>query len=262
MSRAVKRTPDNLQSAGTEDAEETRVIPAATDRGEGDEELTKVYRDEAPGRTGQDRPAEASRHDAPLVDTAAQAYADEQARRQREAERRARERADRDRALGTVAAPTEPDPVVETGPRRTTDGAFASLGLLLFRLVLAAVMGVHGFQHLTQRDVTLKIVTATGLPYQQYLVWVLGVAECLIALALLLGWFTRLAGIGILAIAVLALVFIQWGSFNIFRTVGFKGELEFVLAGCGLMLTCVGSGGWGIDAARRRARAARRAARR
>jgi hypothetical protein len=35
---------------------------------------------------------------------------------------------------------------------------------------------------------------------------------------------------GIIAIMVLSLTFIFWGSFAIFKTMGFKGELELLLA--------------------------------
>ena len=58
---------------------------------------------------------------------------------------------------------------------------------------------------------------------------------------------------------VLALTFIFWGSFAIFKTMGFKGELELLLAGCGVLLLFLGAGGWSIDAAYRRSRAAAKA---
>lgn len=137
----------------------------------------------------------------------------------------------------------------------------ASLGLFLFRLIVGGILGVHGFQHLAQRDLTLRAVQALPLPsgYAQAGVWVLGICECIAAVCIILGLFTRVAGAGIIAIMVLSLTFIFWGSFAIFKTMGFKGELELLLAACGVLLLFLGAGGWSIDAAYRRSRAAAKA---
>ena len=90
-------------------------------------------------------------------------------------------------------------------------------------------------------------------------VWVLGICECIAAVCIILGLFTRVAGAGIIAIMVLSLTFIFWGSFAIFKAMGFKGELELLLAACGVLLLFLGAGGWSIDAAYRRSRAAAKA---
>ncbi|MVY67546.1 DoxX family membrane protein, partial [Escherichia coli] len=125
-------------------------------------------------------------------------------------------------------AEPEPERVAEPAPKRTTDKIMASLGLFLFRLIVGGILGVHGFQHLAQRDLTLRAVQALPLPsgYVQSGVWVLGICECIAAVCIILGLFTRVAGAGIIAIMVLSLTFIFWGSFAIFKTMGFKGELE------------------------------------
>ncbi|MDU6339231.1 MAG: DoxX family protein, partial [Cutibacterium granulosum] len=174
-------------------------------------------------------------------------------------ERRASERADRERALGAVPATEEPDPVIEPLPKRTTDKAFASIGLFLFRLVLAVIMGVHAYQHLTNRDATLDLIEAANLPHASSLVWVLGIGEVLIAVALLLGWFTRFTGLALAAIGALSLIYVHWGRFNLFYDMGFRGELELLITTCGLLLFCLGSGGWAIDAGRRKVRDRRKA---
>ena len=155
----------------------------------------------------------------------------------------------------------EPEQVAEPAPKRTTDKVMASLGLFLFRLIVGGILGVHGFQHLAQRDLTLRAVQALPLPsgYAQSGVWVLGICECIAAVCIILGLFTRVAGAGIIAIMVLSLTFIFWGSFAIFKTMGFKGELELLLAACGVLLLFLGAGGWSIDAAYRRSRAAAKA---
>ena len=133
--------------------------------------------------------------------------------------------------------------------------------MFLFRIVVGGILGIHGFQHLTQRDLTLRAVQTLPLPsgYAQTGVWVLGICECIAAVCIILGLFTRIAGVGVIIIMLLALTFIFWGSFAIFKTMGFKGELELLLAGCGVLLLFLGAGGWSIDAAYRRSRAAAKA---
>ena len=95
--------------------------------------------------------------------------------------------------------------------------------------------------------------------YAQTGVWVLGICECVAAVCIILGLFTRVAGAGVIAITVLALAFIFWGSFAIFKTMGFKGELELLLAGCGARLLILGAGGWALLAAFRHSSAAAKA---
>lgn len=278
MSKAVKRTTDDA-ATDEADAEATRVI--AEDAGDAeDANQTQVlgspsedidndiYRPRAeesadPTRVISEEPiGEQATPDEPGADDpfGDQALREADERRREEAAERARERAERERALGTVTPSQEPDPVVAEAPGPSTDKWWPSLGLFLFRLVAAAVLGVHGFQHLTQRQGTLAMIEKIGLPYAVELVWVLGICECLAALALLFGLWTRIAGVGVLALGVLALAFVHWGSFNIFQNVGIAGEPALLLAGCGILLLCVGAGGWALDARTRHRRRARRAA--
>lgn len=262
MSKAVKRTTGNSTSDDA-DTESTTIIPEAP--GAADENPTQVLGSGDGGlyRTTSEDPVEKTQvlsgdtPDAP-DDLEALRQADE--RRRLEAEDRARERASRDRTLGTVVPVDEPDPVVEPAPRPSTDKWWPSLGLFLFRLVIAGVLGVHSFQHLTQRTGTLQTIESTGLPYAAELVWVLGICEGLAALALLFGLATRIAGLGTLALGVTALVFVHWGNFNIFADSGIEGEPALLIAASGLLLLCVGAGGWSIDARTRHRRADAKAA--
>lgn len=272
MSKVVKRTdPSN----GDEDVEATQVIdPESTRHGSTspvprpDPDATQVipspaddlYRDDTRGSAAVERTQVIDSQEATRQFDNEQMEREAEARRRREqAEERARERAERERALGLVPPPAEPDPVVVENPRPSTDRAWPSIGLFLFRLVVAAIMGIHGVQHLMHRDLTLQAVQATSWPYASYLVWVLGIAECLAALALLFGLLTRVAGLGVAAVAILALAYVRWGNFDIIDTIGFSGELEVLLAASGLLLFFVGSGGWALDARARRRRAERKA---
>jgi len=240
-------------------SEETRVISPAGDAGDMERTLVRP-------RGAGDYQQDDADHDRTetlgsytRTDPETASYAEQRARRRAEAERRASERADRERALGAVPATEEPDPVIEPLPKRTTDKAFASIGLFLFRLVLAVIMGVHAYQHLTNRGATIDLIEAANLPYGSSLVWVLGIGEVLIAVALLLGWFTRFTGLALAAIGALSLIYVHWGRFNLFYDMGFRGELELLITTCGLLLFCLGSGGWAIDAGRRKVRDRRKA---
>ncbi|MGO4956786.1 DoxX family protein [Luteococcus sp. Sow4_B9] len=176
------------------------------------------------------------------------------------AAQRARERAERDRALGKVAAPQGPDPVLPEIPKPTTDKFGPSLGLFLLRLVTGGIMAVHGVQKLTDIAGTQDFLTQLGLPSPHYLAWGTGIAEVLAGVALLFGLLTRLAGLGVAVVAIAALALVKWGASNPFQAgkPGFTGELELLLAAVGLTLLFVGAGRWSIDgsirAGRRRAK--------
>lgn len=186
----------------------------------------------------------------------AQQEAQERAEQEAAARARAEERAARERALGNVARsePQAAEPVPDAIPVRTTDRWAGSLGLFLLRLVLAAIMGVHGFQTITDIAGTTDFLTQVGLPYPGYVAWGLGVAGLLAAVALVFGLATRVAAVGIAAVAIGALALVKWGNFNPFGESGFSGELELLIAAAAILLVLVGPGGWSIDANWRRNR--------
>lgn len=175
-----------------------------------------------------------------------------------EAERlaaRAAERAERNRSLGKVDRPApEPPPVVLTTQVRTTDRWHGALGLFVLRIVLGAIMFIHGIQHLTSIGDTQQFVAqSTVLPYPEILGWVLGIGELLVALALIFGFLVRVAGVGAMAISIMALAFVLWGSVNPFEpnVPGFLGELELLIVAVGFLFLLVGGGRWGVDGAMR-----------
>lgn len=184
-----------------------------------------------------------------------------------EAERlaaRAAERAERNRALGKVERPApEPPPVVLATQVRTTDKWHGALGLFVLRVVLGAIMFIHGIQHLTSIGDTQQFVDqSTVLPYPEILGWVLGIGEVLVALALIFGFLVRVAGVGAMAIGVMALAFVLWGAVNPFEpnVPGFLGELELLIVAVGFLFLLVGGGRWGVDGAMRARRRLRKEA--
>lgn len=171
-------------------------------------------------------------------------------------DRLASQRSDRDRALGRVPRSQGPDPVAPTYVKPTTDRFPGSLGLFLLRLVTAAIMGIHGFQKLTDMNATTSFFNTLGLPYANYFAWATGIGEILAAIALLFGIFTRLAGLGVAAIAIGALALVKWTTRDLLPAgqPGFVGELELLLAGVGLALFFLGAGRWSVDGSVRTSR--------
>lgn len=171
------------------------------------------------------------------------------------AERAAR----RDARVAALAAPA-PMPVVAPAPvvvhKRTNDKFWGSLGLFLLRLVLAGIFAVRGLNILTDIPAAQAQFATTIIPEPGIMAIVTGVACELIALALLLGLLTRVAGLGIALIAGGALAFVYWGTWSVFvpGRPGFLGEYELLLATVGLLLLLIGGGGWSLDRAFRAGR--------
>lgn len=174
---------------------------------------------------------------------------------------RAERKAARDKALGNV--PRSPEVELAPLPQvRTTDKFLGSLGLFLLRVIVAGIFGLRGIQHLTNLADTNSLIANTWLAdYLDPAVFaiVLGAAELLIALALVLGLLVRVAGFGVTAISVLALAFVLWGATSPFvEKFGFTGEYELLLAGVGLLFMTLGGGGWAVDRSFRKSRQARK----
>ncbi len=158
-------------------------------------------------------------------------------------------------------------------PKKATDGFWASLGLFLVRLVLAAIFGVRGVQMLLEPQKTQQMLTNTVVPVSvvPIVATVAAVGCLLVALAMLLGLATRAAGLGAALVTGGALALVYWGaSFSIFRKFepgtlefGFWGEEQLLITVIGLLILFIGAGGWSVDrslrASRQRDKAARAA---
>ncbi len=179
-------------------------------------------------------------------------------------EQLAAERAARNEKLGVVETSTANE--VRTPPvpvKRTTDKFLPSFGLFVLRLVVAGILAIIGYQGLTNIDGTAEVLGLTMLPEPRLLAWIGGFTLLGMALLLVIGLFQRVVGFVLLGLAVVSLVFLRWGAFSPFVAgeEGFIGDRDLLLATIGLLLICVGGGGWGIDGAFRRARAAAKAER-
>jgi len=182
----------------------------------------------------------------------------------------AAERAARRDARVAALAATAPMAIAAPAPvivhKRTNDKFWGSLGLFLLRLVVAVIFAIRGLNIVTDIPAAQATFAKTILPEPQLMAIVTGVASLLIALSLVLGLLTRLAGLGIALIAGGVLAFVLWGPWSPFVAgqPGFLGEFELLLAAVGLLFLLIGGGGWSLDrsfrAGRERDKAERNAA--
>ena len=236
--------------------------------------------------------AEAERTDAVYHDASDERVDAARAQADAERERLVAERAARREArLAALAPAPEPEPQFHAAPaadtaaapvaagatavselpvrtetltviQRSNDKFAGSLGLFLLRLVVAAIVGIRGLYHLLNLPATTELIQNTVIPAPSIMAIVLGAAEVAIAIALVFGLLTRVAGLGLMLVAGGALGFVLWGPWSPFTAgqAGFTGELELLLVAVGLLFLLVGGGGWSVDHGFRARRADARAA--
>ena len=185
------------------------------------------------------------------VSSADDATSAEQARLERE---RAARREARMAALEPVR---EDDPLAPVVPaaapakpvKHVTDRFLGSLGLFALRLVTAAILFVHGLNGIINSKPVVDLWSNTVLPYPRYIALGVSIAEVALAILLVFGLLTRLAGLGIVAIMAATLAFVMWGPWTVFEPggLGFIGEHELLLAAVGWLLLLLGAGGWSVD---------------
>ena len=205
-----------------------------------------LFRDEAP-TVALPAGAVAATAAVPLMERTAVLDAQEAARVRRE------ERAARDRQLGKViAAPDDADePLVTKFTTPSTYKGLPSLGVLLFRLVIAAVVGIRAWQHITHLSATRDMWAATIVPSPGIIAWTQIGLEIAIAVMLVIGLGTRIAGLLLLVLAIAQLAFVQWGVVSPFQpgAADFIGAVDFMLAGAGVLFAAVGGGRIAFDGA-------------
>ncbi|MDQ2758728.1 MAG: DoxX family membrane protein [Actinomycetota bacterium] len=153
--------------------------------------------------------------------------------------------------------PAETDPFAALGDteartrtHHVVDRFDGSLGLLLLRLVVAAVVGVRGLQKISHRDETVQMLRAVRMPAYDVLGALFGPVQLAMAVALVLGLAVRVVGAGVAASAITALVLVNWATGSQIFTSGvpgFDGDFQLLLAGAGVALLGLGGGGLGLD---------------
>ncbi|MEV7799873.1 DoxX family protein [Microbacterium foliorum] len=131
----------------------------------------------------------------------------------------------------------------------TAPSAAASLGLLVLRVVVGAVFAAHGAQKIFEYTIpgTIGSFAGMGVPMPEIAAPFVAFVELMGGILLVLGLFTRLAGILLAIDMVVALVLVHLSAG---LWVG-EGGYEFVavLGAAALALALTGAGRFSIDGA-------------
>jgi len=149
-----------------------------------------------------------------------------------------------------IAAPDDADePLVTKFTTPSTYKGLPSLGVLLFRLVIAAVVGIRAWQHITHLSATRDMWAATIVPSPGIIAYTQIGLEIAIAVMLVIGLGTRIAGLLLLVLAIAQLAFVQWGVVSPFQpgAADFIGVVDVMLAGAGVLFATVGGGRIAFD---------------
>jgi len=151
-----------------------------------------------------------------------------------------------------IAAPDDADePLVTRFKPPTTYKGLPSVGFLLLRLVIAAVVGIRAWQHITHLTATRDMWAATVVPSPGIVAWTQIGLEIAIAIMLVLGIGTRIAGLLLVILAIAQLALVQWGVVSPFQpgAADFIGVVDVLLAGAGILFATVGGGRLAFDGA-------------
>ncbi|HKW49008.1 MAG TPA: DoxX family protein [Gemmatimonadaceae bacterium] len=126
------------------------------------------------------------------------------------------------------------------------ESALERWGLIPLRLVVGVVFLMHGAQKLFVFGIagTADIMAKLGIPLPALAATIVIAAEVLGGLAIMVGWFTRWAGI-VLAIEMLVAIPVARLKGGFFAPYGF--EFEFTLLGACLTFAALGSGGVSLE---------------
>ena len=173
-------------------------------------------------------------------------------------------RAARSRALGEVDPGAD---VVAAPPKFGPPSVYKpwpSAVIFIFRLLIAAVLSVRATQELGHLSATKALWANSVLPNPDLLAVIQIVAGYTIALMLILGLGSRMAGVLMVVLFGTILPFLVWGpEIPLFTSGvnGFSGEYELLMTGIGLLFVGIGGGGAAVDGAIHRSRLEKKNAR-
>jgi putative oxidoreductase len=150
-------------------------------------------------------------------------------------------------AFGRPLDPDRDPEVIHSVPRPTT--------ALIGRILIAAIFISSGIAKMTDPAGTIGYMKSAGIPSADVLVWVAAAAELLGGLAILFGFLTRVAAIGLLVFLAIATVTMHafWnftGAEHQMQLVNFMKNLA--IGGGLVMLIANGAGRYSADYALRR----------
>ena len=114
-----------------------------------------------------------------------------------------------------------------------------ALGFFLLRLVVGLVFLSHGVDKFQNMESTIAFFASLGMPV--FLAYFVATVETLGGIALILGLFSRIAGVLLAIVMVVAVFSVTWPAG------GWTGsELELTLLASNLALALIGPGAWAI----------------
>jgi putative oxidoreductase len=128
----------------------------------------------------------------------------------------------------------------------------------VLRGVLGVVMTAHGWQKLTAFADWHAQVVQLGIPVPDVTAWLAIAGELLGGLGLLFGLLTRIAGVGVLGVMVVAIATVHIGNGLFAQNGGF--EFPLLIAATALYFVATGAGPVSLDALLRRHTRQKRAA--
>lgn len=134
----------------------------------------------------------------------------------------------------------------------------ASLGtaaLTILRVTVGIVMVSHGWKKLTDMQATVDSFAGMGMPAPDVMVWFAVAGEFLGGLGLLVGALTPLAGLGVMAVMLTAILVVHAGNGLFAENGGFEYPLVLLMAAFYFVVR--GAGPVSVDALVRRGRASR-----
>lgn len=186
------------------------------------------------------------------VEAAAERLRAEEAEEQARMARLQEQRDARDARLGVVpGSDQDAVRVIEKPVKRQADRFFGAFSMFALRTIVAAIIGVLGYQVLQDVDAATKFLEGTVIPEPRLVAWILGFGLVAIAVLLVLGLGARIWAGLLLAVAIASLATIRWGSFSIFQPgmEGFLGDRTLLTAGASLVIMAFGAGRFSIDGA-------------
>lgn len=113
-----------------------------------------------------------------------------------------------------------------------------NLGLLIIRIAIAIVFGYAGYMKLAHVDQMTAFFASMGLPV--FMIYVVGILEVLGALAMVLGYMTRIMGLILSVIIVFAIILVK-------AKMGFVAtEIDMMVLAASLGIALIGPGAWAI----------------
>lgn len=126
----------------------------------------------------------------------------------------------------------------------------SSLTYAVGRVILGALYALAALGHIPEWGNTVEAMTVLGVPRAEWLLMVATIAQGLGGLALILGWHTRLAALGLIAFTVIATYVFHayWAMQGEAAVREFYAFMSNVgLTGGLLMAAGMGGGRWSLD---------------